>query len=589
MGEIVEVSFRNKKIQGAVIGCVDLKNAKASVKKGAFALKSVSRVFNRPESQKPFLNKNYLRLAKSISDYYYAPLGLVLKRMLPNMESLFSTLRTVKSNSNNILPYEKPSGKYAPPYFWFGALWENIENSVKESLNQGKQTLLLVPTGNLTAYFFRILREKFSDSNTVIYSFGMRKSLLRQSFNQINSGSAKIIIGARSAVFAPFNDLGFVAVVDPENSAYKSWDRKPYYNANTVVNMLASIWSAKTADLNLPRPYPNKINVRAYAKITGDVIPDKIIEAIEESFARREKILIIVNRRGAGRFTLCRDCGFVFVCKHCSASLPIHIKETGSREFVCHHCGSREPIPILCPDCQSYNLKDYGIGLEKADEELKKHFPGKKFTAFEKAKVSGKPPNFEDSDAVVATEAALNVFDYSKETNQWDLIIITFFHQFLALPDFSVEASAFSFLSRASMLAKKILVGVIEKFEPVVKKMVFNPEEFVQENESNLQKLNLPPFKSLIKLTITDKNENAAIRKSSLIVKNLRRASQLLKVENSVAVSEAFPAFMPFKKNLWQWEVIMRVDKELDLSIRNRILDSIPNNCKIDVEPKSLI
>ncbi len=261
----------------------------------------------------------------------------------------------------------------------------------------GKQVLILVPEIVLTGQLVTSFKEYFANDVAVIHSrlsIGERND----TFWRIRTKQVGIIIGARSALFAPFEDLGLIVMDEEHDPSYKQ-DESPRYHSHDIIEKMAEIYHATlimgsaTPSLesyykaqigeyvllkmpnridNLPLPYIEGVDMREELRMGNrKIISLKLKELIADTLAKKEQIIIMLNRRGFSTFVMCRACGHVIKCKYCGLPLVYHRRGI----LQCHHCDITETVPTICPKCNSKYIKFFGSGTEKLEEELSTLFP----------------------------------------------------------------------------------------------------------------------------------------------------------------------------------------------------------------------
>jgi primosomal protein N' (replication factor Y) len=272
--------------------------------------------------------------------------------------------------------------------------------AMQAALDGGRSALMLVPEIALTPVFSRRLRAIFGNEVAILHS-NLSSGERHDEWRRIRLGQARIVIGTRSAVFAPLENIGLV-IIDEEHDASYRQHESPFYNARDVAVMRANMSGAvvvlgsatpametfynasvgKYTYLHLTmrihgRSLANAklIDMREVFKAAGgkDVaLSPELLNAIRETHARGEQVIILLNRRGFSQFVLCRTCGETIKCKNCDITLTFHRREN---KLICHYCNYREAVPRVCPKCVSEYLYFVGEGTENLEDQLKKKFP----------------------------------------------------------------------------------------------------------------------------------------------------------------------------------------------------------------------
>ena len=319
-------------------------------------------------------------------------------------------------------------------------------NIIKKCLDEGKQAILLVPEIALSYQNVARFYRRFGDKVAVMHS-KLTQGERCEAFLRAKSGEISVMIGPRSALFTPFDNLGVIIIDEEHESSYKS-ENMPKYHAREVAAYMASLYNcplvmgsatpsvdtymkALDGDVKL-----HKLTVR----LTGENLPNceiidlrkELEEGNKSIFSRRlkkllgeclergEQAMLFINRRGYAGFVSCRECGHVFKCPHCDVSLSRH----GNNKLVCHYCGHEEDMPKICPECKSDKVYAFRAGTEKIEEAVKKEFPGA-ITLRMDADTAKKNEDYEgilsrfangDADVLVGTQMIVKGHDFKGVT-----------------------------------------------------------------------------------------------------------------------------------------------------------------------------
>ena len=267
---------------------------------------------------------------------------------------------------------------------------------IDRTLKMGKTAIMLVPEISLTPQIVDRFVTRFGDNVAILHS-GLSDTERYDEYRKIMDGRVKIVVGARSAIFAPLNNLGIV-VIDEEHTATYKQDNHPRYNAKDVAilrgkyNNCPVIFGSATPSLETfaravnnvyklltltkragsgKLPMVNIVDMKTEIKKGNFVLSDMLIDKINDRLTKKEQVILLLNRRGYSSMLTCRDCGSVLKCPNCDISLTYHKTSNSNR---CHYCNYSMKNVKTCPDCGSDNIKDYGLGTEKLEEELNKMF-----------------------------------------------------------------------------------------------------------------------------------------------------------------------------------------------------------------------
>ncbi len=271
--------------------------------------------------------------------------------------------------------------------------------SIDCALQKGKEAIVLVPEISLTPQMVRRFKERFGSQVAVLHS-GLSNGEKYDEWLKIHSGDVKVVVGARSAIFAPFKNIGIIIIDEEHESTYKQ-EETPRYHAREVAIKRARhfrcplILGSATPSLEsfaraqkgvyhllslqqrvnqMTLPAVEIIDMREELKVGNrsmfsSMLHDKILDRLNKG----EQSVIFLNRRGYSTFVMCRDCGYVAECPHCDISLTYH---QTSRSLKCHYCGHQEIMPKKCGECASEQIRFFGSGTQKVEEEIAKVFPG---------------------------------------------------------------------------------------------------------------------------------------------------------------------------------------------------------------------
>jgi primosomal protein N' (replication factor Y) len=350
--------------------------------------------------------------------------------------------------------------------------------AMNKALCLGRSAMMLVPEIALTPVFSRQLRARFGDQVAIFHS-SLQKGERFDEWTRVRNGEARVVIGTRSAVFAPVKNLGLIVVDEEHETSYRQQE-SPYYNARDVAIVRAQKESA-TVVLGSATPslesfhnarkgkyqfvrLPERIGARpmAEAKIVDmrsvfsrhgkpRVFSDELLEAIRETRERGEQSIILLNRRGYSSFILCRSCGETVQCPNCDVTLTYHRSE---RVIVCHYCNHREPVPRACPSCGKKYIYYVGEGTEQLEEMLKLLFPSLRVARIDRD-TTARRKVFEQSladfsagriDTLVGTQMLAKGHDFPNVT----LVGVVSVDAGLALPDFRSAERTFQLITQVA-------------------------------------------------------------------------------------------------------------------------------------------
>ncbi|MEQ8155829.1 MAG: primosomal protein N', partial [Clostridiaceae bacterium] len=436
----------------------------------------------------------------------------------------------------------------------------------------------------------------------------------------------KLIIGARSAIFLPFNDLGLIVVDEEHEGTYKS-EQNPKYQTKEVAEFLSEISGCKVVFASATpsvESYYNALNgkyrlIELKNRVKNRPMPEmKIIDMrielennnrsmfsrelyrkLAENLNKKEQSIIFLNRRGFSTFVSCRKCGYVYKCPHCDISLTYH----SNGYMVCHYCGAAKRAEKLCPECGSKYIKHFGAGTEKVEEELKRLFPQARILrmdvdttrnkeSYEKIYTSFKNG---EADILVGTQMISKGLDFPNVT----LVGVVAADTSLNLPDYRSGERTYQLITQvAGRAGRGDLKGevIIQSYTPDHYSLI----NAVNEDYSSLyieeirgrELLNYPPFGKILLIQCSSKNEG--LLKS--FMKDMYNEVEKYVDKSKVDVLGPSPCIIGKIKENYRWQLVFKGEFELDFcrKIKDRVYQltsNVYNDIKvsIDINPNSLI
>lgn len=496
-----------------------------------------------------------------------------------------------------------------------------IETALKMRA-QGKQVLVLVPEIVLTGQLVMSFKEYFTDDVAVIHSrlsIGERND----TFWRIRTKQVGIIIGARSAIFAPFEDLGLIVMDEEHDASYKQ-DESPRYHSHDIVEEMSEIYHAilimgsATPSLesfykastgkyklltmkeridNIPLPYIEGVDMREELRMGNrKIISAKLQELIEQTLAKHQQMIIMLNRRGFSTFVMCRSCGYVIKCKQCGMPLVYHRRGI----LQCHHCDITEIVPDICPDCNSRYIKFFGSGTEKLEEELSTLFPQAKIIRLDRDTTGKKFAHqnilkqFKSGayDILLGTQMVAKGHDIPNVTG----VGIISADSSLNLPDFRAAERCFGLITQTAGRAGR----GHEPGQVVVQ--TYNLEHYAVQNGIKQDYINFykeeialrksmffPPFSNLIKLVIQQDIKEQALNKAKDIKDAFKKyfsTTEKSSVDLRNEIMGPAPAIIAQFKGIYRFNLLIKTN---DLNSVRDFLRSIGLDkdltVSIDVNP----
>ncbi|HGK7331072.1 TPA: primosomal protein N' [Streptococcus suis] len=475
---------------------------------------------------------------------------------------------------------------------------------IDQVLKMGKTAIMLVPEISLTPQMTNRFIARFGQQVAILHS-GLSDGEKYDEWRKIERGEAQVVVGARSAIFAPLKNLGAI-IIDEEHEATYKQDSNPRYHARDVAKLRADY---NQAVLVLGSATPSlETRARASRGLYGRLVLNQranpqaripevqvidfrdyigqhearnftpvLIEKIQEKLARKEQVVLMLNRRGYSSFVMCRDCGTVDQCPNCDISLTLHMD---SRSMNCHYCNFQKPIPQVCPNCQSRAIRYYGTGTQKAYDELQELLPNASIlrmdvdTTKKKGAHEALLEKFgrQEADILLGTQMIAKGLDFPNVT----LVGVLNADTALNLPDFRSSERTFQLLTqvagRAGRADKEGEV-IIQTYNPNHYAIAFaknqDYEGFYQYEMGIRKSLGYPPYYFTVGLTFSHKSEDLVIKKAYETVQLLRE-----NLTEQIQILGPTPKPIARTHNLYHYQIILKYRREEQLEqVLNRILD----------------
>lgn len=617
IGQVTLVPLGKKVVPGVVV---------KKVAQPTFTTKPIFKIlYSMP------LPSHLVRAAQFVNDYYLMANAVSL--ILPNgvekkrrkTEQMFGLsektgcgakkpeIKLNKSQKNALQGLQEARSATKLLYGITGSGKTNIYLKMAENaLKRQKSTILLVPEIALTGQLVRIFQEFFGDKIVLIHSkqTEAERHLIFDSL--LKSAAPKIVIGPRSALFAPLKDLGLIIIDEEHESSYYQ-ENSPKYSTIRVASFIAQelkipliLGSATPTveDFYLAKKLGSLVELTEKAKDTAvkptvKVIDFKdrtafskskyfstaLIEAIKKNLEQGQQSLIFHNRRGSSPLTICENCGEEILCPHCFLPLTLH---ADTYELVCHTCGFNEKVPVCCPKCQAPGLIHKGFGTKLIESELKKLFPKAKIQRFDADSKVGLEEVYDEVkaggvDILVGTQTLAKGLDLPKLAT----VGVVQADAGLNLPDFVAEERTFQLLTqvmgrvgRGHIDTAEVFIQTFRPEHPVLKFATMEDYKGFYEYEiRRRRKAGFPPYSFILKLEITMKTE-------ATVLKKVRELSKKIAQDDELISSPPMPAFHERTDKGYTWQMIVRSKSRKALV---RACDGIDKNFKITLDPPRLL
>jgi primosomal protein N' (replication factor Y) len=495
--------------------------------------------------------------------------------------------------------------------------------AVEACIGAGRSAIVLVPEISLTAQTVGRFRARFGDRVTAVHSrlsVGERYDRWELALR----GEVSVVLGPRSALFAPLSDLGLVVVDEAHDQSYKQGST-PRYHARDVARRLCletgatlvlgsatpSFETRTRAEsegwrvCELPkrvggRPQPS-VDVVDMAEEFGDghksIFSRQLLEALGKAEAAGEKALLLLNRRGFASFLLCRECGFVARCPSCAVSLSYH---EAARSLRCHHCGHAESPPPTCPECDSAYLRKFGVGTERVEAELAAAFPSLPRVRMDADTTRGKTGHERRLAEFRALEHGVLVgtqmIAKGHHVPEVTLVGVVNADTALHLPEFRASERTFQLLTQVAGRAGRgespgrVVVQTYWPDHPaILAAAAHDARSFYRDEGAVRRALGYPPFGRLASLLLTGRSLDGVSRSAAELADHLRSRAQ----DRFVVLGPA-PRAVPRKKDVYRWHVLLKspIGAELPQAIRValeswRAAQGV--SVAIDVDPEDLL
>ncbi len=497
---------------------------------------------------------------------------------------------------------------------------------IEECLSKGQDSIMLVPEIALTPQTVSRFRNRFGDNIAILHS-GLSEGEKYDEWRKIKRGMVKVAIGARSAVFAPFSNLGIIIIDEEHEHTYKS-EIKPKYLTREVAEKrcrlegahllmgsatpsVETYYRARIGELGLaelperangsPMPEVEVVDMREELKSGNKTIfSDSLTEAVLDNLRSGDQMILFLNRRGHSTFVSCRECGIVLKCPRCSISLTYHMK---NEKLACHYCGYERNNPTTCPKCGSEKIKYFGVGTQKLEREFQKKFSIKNILRMDADTTSRKNSHQEildkyrrrEANVLLGTQMIAKGLDFPDVT----LVGVIAADTSLNLPDFRSGERTFQMIAQVAGRS-----GRAEKKGRVIVQ-TYNPEHYsieyaryhdfkgFYEQEIMLRReLCYPPFSSIGNIIISGTDENEVIRYANEIS---RKLDESIKEHMDAEKLGPVAATISRIKNRYRWQIVIKSKREETL---RSILGDLSLTCgegqpnasiSMDLNPQSML
>jgi len=482
-------------------------------------------------------------------------------------------------------------------------------HTIDEILKDNKEVIVLVPEISLTPQLTSIFRARFNDKIAILHS-GLSDGERYDEWRKIEEKKVNIVVGARSAIFAPFTNLGLIIIDEEHSSTYKQENMPAYsaidiaikraktHNAMIVLGSATpSIESYTRAKVNVYEliemksrvnkqlPTINIVDMKDEIKLGNRILSSKLKEKIKERLENKEQVIILLNRRGYVTTLTCHNCGETIKCPNCDIPLVNHKVQN---KLKCHYCNYEKIVIDTCPKCKTKNLRSFGFGTEKLEELINLTFGDAKVirmdvdTTTKKGAHAKIIKDFENHeyDILIGTQMIAKGLDFKDVT----LVGVINGDASLNLPDYKSAERTYQLLNqvagRSGRSTKKGEV-VIQVFNPdhySIRYASLNDYKSFYETEMSIRKkLNYPPFSDILVVRIQDKSLDVCLNEGEKIVK-------YLKEEKDITVLGPTPALIPKINNIYNVQIIVKYKEYKKVIDRVKYIYELYRKSKIKLE-----
>ncbi|MDC0977689.1 primosomal protein N' [bacterium] len=480
--------------------------------------------------------------------------------------------------------------------------------ATQEVVDLGKKAIVLVPEISLTPQTIARFSSRF---NIAVIHSRLTPKQRKEAWQKIVNNEVDVVVGARSAIFAPFGDLGLIVVDEEHDSSFKQ-DNNPRYSLVDVAIKRAALAAAKlilgsatpslesyylfknsnnqdyayinlkSRVLNRKMPEVEIIDMREEIKEKNfSIFSKKLREAISDRLKKKEQIILFLNRRGFSSFVSCRSCGFVLECDRCNVSMTYHQDD----HVHCHYCNKKIILPKRCPKCDSKYFKHFGVGTQRVEMELTKHFGDVRVLRMDKDTVKKRTAHEDilkkfqegEADILLGTQMIAKGHDF------WDVTLVGVIAAdvSLHLPDFRAGERTFQLLSQVAGRTGRGEKGgevIIQTYTPdnyaIQAAANHDYQTFYEEEIKNREECGYPPFSKLTSIVVSAPNEQIVTQEIKTIAQKYPKEKILGPVPSPLSKLRGF----------YRWQMLLK-DQEVDYH------DFKPENkvkIEIDVDPVNM-
>jgi primosomal protein N' (replication factor Y) len=613
-GAIVLVPLRKASALGVVL---------RSVQKPSFVTKKILEAPSIPP-----LPKQLLSLMLWMKNYYPSPFGIITQQFLPKQLPkkplavaehtglLESALPALTGDQQSALAQVKDPGTYLLHGETGTGKTRVYIELARRSLEQGKSAIILTPEIGLTSQLEQDFRHVFHDRVVVIHSQLTDVTRQRLWRYLLEQPDPVVVVGPRSALFSPLRDVGFIAIDEAHETAYKQ-DQAPYYHASRVASKLAELHkapivlgsatplvtdyfmaemrqrpiirmeqTARSRDAKMGTV--SVVDLRDRSKFTKrSYLSDELIKAVGDALRNKEQSLLFLNRRGTARVVFCEQCGWQALCPHCDLPLVYH---GDSYSMRCHTCDFKTTSPVSCPACHNASVVFKSIGTKAIVDDISRIFPDARIMRFDTDnKKSERIEQHYDSvksgdvDIIVGTQTLAKGLDLPK----LGVVGVIMADTSLYFPDFSAQERTYQLLSQVlGRVGRGHRHGraIVQTYNPEsnLLKSILDKDwaTFYQQELDERKIFTFPPYCYLLKLTCRRASQKSTEQAAGKFVSELAHSGLKIAIEGPA------PAFHERIQNKYQWQVVIKAKDRKELL---KVVAMLPSGWSYDIDPMNLL
>jgi len=568
IGSVVEIPLGVRTLKGVVFEIKDSDNCSTK-----YSVKSIKDIIEHV-----YLNKFQVELALWMHRFYHAPLGIVLKFMIPKVPK-----KVLNNFQLRITNYELSNGRNRASerilnsqFLILNSQNERLEEYIKltrEYKKKKKQVLILVSGIIDVETLFIRLQNLAGDVKVGRLHSQLSMGEYYKNWSEFQNGKIDILIGTRQAVLFPSVNLGLIIINEEQDENFKQLDQTPRFHAVETARKLSEIMNVKlmlfssAPSLELSHSFnvaqcQQRSDIKTYIidaqnEFYGknfSILSNKLQELIQQSLDQKKWSFLLINRRGDTSFVHCKDCGEVIKCANCSTPLVFHTKKN-RQILMCHHCDFKIDPPEVCPACRSHQIKYSSPGTQGVEKELKKLFSYANIVRIDSDVLRTKK-NFNNILEKIQKEPGI-IVSTQVATKAWlpenvGLIGILRADSSLNRPDFRASEKTFQGLQELKGRLAKNGEIVIQTFHPENKIFSMSIKNFYNKEIKERKQLSYPPFSKIIKLSLSSRDMKKVLQESA------RMKNMIEESFKNITVLGPIDPMMP-KRNLFTKELILKV------------------------------